>query len=171
MIEFIEPEVDENSVVSLQKVTAENFSEICLLSHTLSEAQRSMVADNAYSMVEAQFSDCAWYRGIYADDIPVGFIMLHSGLDDDELEYDGIMLWRFMIAEPYQKLGFGREALIQVIRYLKKKGYPRLYNSCGEGEESPFEFYQKLGFIPTGGYIDDECELVLDIASWQDTEE
>ncbi|MFV8147885.1 GNAT family N-acetyltransferase, partial [Enterobacter cloacae complex sp.6722787] len=63
MIEFIEPEVDENSVVSLQKVTAENFSEICLLSHTLSEAQRSMVADNAYSMVEAQFSDCAWYRG------------------------------------------------------------------------------------------------------------
>ncbi len=26
-----------------------------------------------------------------------------------------------MIAEPYQKLGFGREALVQVIHYLKEK--------------------------------------------------
>lgn len=162
-----ETTLNPSSVVSLQKITAENFSEICLLSHTLGEAQRSMVADNAYSMVEAQFSDCAWYRGIYADNVPVGFIMLHSGLDDDELEYQGIMLWRFMIAEPYQKLGFGREALLQVINYLQNKGYPRLYNSCGEGEESPFEFYQKLGFVPTGAYVDDECELMLDLNSWQ----
>lgn len=48
MKELIEPEVDENSLVTLQKVTADNFSEICLLSHTLSEAQRNMVADNAF---------------------------------------------------------------------------------------------------------------------------
>ncbi len=101
-MKLIEPELDENSLVT-HKVTADNFSEICLLSHTLSEAQRNMVADNAY-YGGSPVSDCAWYRGIYADDVPVGFIMLHSGLDDDELEYNGIMLWRFMIAEPYQKL-------------------------------------------------------------------
>ncbi len=140
MKELIEPEVDENSLVTLQKITADNFSEICLLSHTLSEAQRNMVADNAYSMVEAQFSSCAWYRGIYADDVPVGFIMLHSGLDDDELEYDGIMLWRFMIAEPYQKLGFGREALLQVIAYLKRKAIRAFITVVAKGRKAHSNF-------------------------------
>ena len=153
--------------IHFMRITATTMNQICDLSKTLSPAHRGMVADNVRSIAEAHFSPSAWMRAIYADDTPIGFIMTHTGSDyEDGIDCPGVFLWRFMIAEPYQGKGYGRQALEKLIQHLKAMGIPRLYTSCGQGEGSPEGFYRKLGFTPTGGHYGDEIELVLNVADY-----
>jgi diamine N-acetyltransferase len=156
--------ININSKVSLREITRETVRTICRLSDTLLPEQQRMVAPNAVSIAEAYFNEHAWFRAIYADETPVGFIMLYIGPDDDNPQEIVYFLWRFMIAGPYQKMGFGRIALQTVIDDLKDRGVTRLGTSCGEGEASPFNFYLKLGFEPTGKMYGDEIGLELKIA-------
>ena len=126
-----------------------------------------MVADNVVSIAEAHFSDSAWFRAIYADQTPIGFIMTHTGSDyEDGIDCPGVFLWRFMIAGPFQGKGYGKRALEKLIQHLKAMGVPVLYTSCGQGEGSPEGFYRKLGFTPTGDYYGDEIELILRIDTY-----
>lgn len=148
--------------VSLRRVTAESVTDICDLSETLSEAQRGKVADNGQSIAEAHYSENAWFRGIYVDEEPAGFVMLHLGGDwHDGIEHDGAFLWRLMIAGPHQGKGVGQCALAMVIRGLRAKGFTELYTSYGLGEASPAGFYARLGFRPTGEMLGDEAEALL----------
>lgn len=150
--------------IHFMHITSATLTKICNLSDTLSPIQRHMVADNVRSIAEAHFSESTWMRAVYADDIPIGFIMTHTGSDyEDEIDCPGVFLWRFMIAGPYQGKGYGKKALDKLIQHLKAMGIPLLYTSCGQGEGSPEGFYRKLGFIPTGDHYGDEIELVLDL--------
>lgn len=149
--------------VSLREVTAETVRTICNLSDTLSEAQKRMVAPNAVSIAQAHFSEHAWFRAIYADDTPVGFVMLYSGPDEEEPPGEVHFLWRFMIAGPHQGKGYGRRALQIVIDDLKAKGVKELFTSCGQGEASPEGFYRSLGFERDGRMFDHEVGLRLDL--------
>jgi diamine N-acetyltransferase len=148
-------------VVSLREVTAETVRTICKLSDTLSDAQKRMVAPNAVSIAEAHFSAHAWFRAIYADDTPVGFVMLYIGPDNDDPSREVYFLWRFMIAGPHQGEGYGRRALQIVIDDLKARGAQELGTSCGEGEASPEGFYRSLGFERDGNMYGDEVGLRL----------
>lgn len=153
--------------VHFMHITATTLNQICDLSKTLSPVQRHMVADNVVSIAEAHFSESAWFRAIYADDTPVGFIMTHTGSDyEDGIDCPGYFLWRFMIAGPYQGKGYGKRALEKLIQHLKAMGIPLLYTSCEQGEGSPEGFYRKLGFTPTGEYYGDEIELVLPVDAY-----
>jgi diamine N-acetyltransferase len=150
------------------RITARTVHSVCRLSETLSPAQRRMVADNALSIAEAHFSESAWFRAIYADKTPIGFIMVHEGSDyDDGIDCPGVFLWRLMIAGLFQGKGYGREALEFLILHLQARGVRELYTSCGQGEGSPEGFYRRLGFVPTGGMYDQEIELVLDLVGYQ----
>lgn len=40
-----------------------------------------MVADNGSSIAIGFCSDAAWFRGVYADETPIGFVMTHTGSD------------------------------------------------------------------------------------------
>src|SRR5690606_33365798 len=96
-----------------------------------------------------------------------GFIMLHIGADhDDGIDCPGVFLWRFMIAGPYQGMGFGKKAIDLLVRDLQIRGFKELYTSYGRGEGSPEGFYKSLGFILTGDTYDDELEAVLDFESY-----
>jgi len=159
---------ENNPDIHFMRVNASLLHQICDLSKTLPPEQRNMVADNVFSIAEASFSDCAWYRAIYADDIPVGFIMTHTGSDyEDGIDCPGVFLWHFMIARDYQGKGYGRKAMEKLIQHLKAMGVPSLFTSCGQGEGSPEGFYRKLGFKPTGDYYADEIELCLDVTSYK----
>ncbi len=148
--------------IHFKRITAQTVIPICKLSETLSTAQRKMVSDNALSIAQAHFSDNAWMRAIYADDMPIGFVLLHTGSDyDDGIDCPGIFLWRFMIAGPYQGKGYGRLAMRRLLAQLQAQGIPELYTSCGLGEASPEGFYKQLGFVPTGEMYGDEIELKL----------
>jgi diamine N-acetyltransferase len=155
--------IDRHSPVTLREITSQTVREICRLSDTLSEAQKRMVAPNAVSIAEAYFCKEAWFRAVYAGEGPVGFIMLYIGPDEDnpgEVEH---FLWRFMIAGPYQGMGFGRQALQVVIDDIKSQGAKVLGTSCGEGEGSPVDFYLGMGFKRTGKMLGDEVGLELEL--------
>ncbi len=151
------PLLDRTAQVSLREITAETVVAICKLSDTLSPAHQQMVDSNALSIAEAYFEPKAWFRAIYADETPVGFLMLYD--DPDEPDY---FLWRFMLAAPYQGCGFGRQAIALLLEYVRTRpGARELLTSCGEGEGSPEGFYTRLGFQRTGEVEDDEVVLRL----------
>jgi diamine N-acetyltransferase len=148
--------------IHFERITAQTVLEICKMSETLTDNQREAVTDNALSIAQAHFSDNVWMRAIYADQTPVGFIMLHLGSDwADGIDCPGVFLWRLMIAKPYQGLGYGKKAVGKLVDHLRALGIPGLYTSFTPGEGGPGEFYRKLGFVPTGDYYGDEPEVVL----------
>ena len=58
------------SIVTLREIDADTVRTICELS--VSDDQRKFVAPNAVSIAQAHFSECAWFRAVYADASPVG---------------------------------------------------------------------------------------------------
>lgn len=146
--------------VALRRITADTVFDICRLSETLSGDQRKLVLDNGISIAQAHFSDTAWFRGIYYGDDPVGFLMLDLAMDSDQ---PGISLWRFMIAAPYQGMGYGRRAIEIIVDQLKSRGTTALYVTYRPGPASAEGFYLSLGFRKTGRVLDGENEAVL---SW-----
>ncbi|RPI33007.1 MAG: GNAT family N-acetyltransferase [Chloroflexota bacterium] len=150
--------------VTLQEITFETVREICNLSDTLSDAQKRMVAPNAISIAQAHFNEYAWFRAIYADDTPVGFVMLYVGPDEDRGKEKAFYLWRFMIASPHQGKGYGRKALQLIFDHVRDLGAKELDTSVGQGEASPEGFYRSLGFERSGEMFDDEVGLRLALA-------
>ena len=152
-----ETPITQNSTVSLREVTAETVRIICQLD--VSEAQKHFVAPNALSIAQAYFEPKAWFRAIYADETAVGFLMLYD--DPEEPNY---FLWRYMIDERYQKLGFGKRAMDLLLEYVRSRpGAHELRLSCHPGEEGPEPFYRKYGFSLTGRMLDSEAEMRIDL--------
>lgn len=153
--------VTSGSRVELREVTAESLQAI--LDLRVSESQERYVASNAKSIAEAHFHPEAWFRAIYADELPVGFLMLHDeNLRPRPRQTDLYFLWRLMVDARYQKLGFGRRAVDLLIAHvLGRPNAHTLRTSCHRGEGSPEGFYRRLGFRPTGRDLEGEVELVL----------
>lgn len=150
-------ENDHYAEGSLREITSETVVQICKLSDTLPEQQQKMVAPNAISIAQAHFSDKAWFRAIYADQMAVGFIMLYD--DSEKPEY---FLWRLMIAGPYQGKGYGRKAIELLIDYVKARpGARELLTSYVPIEGGPEGFYRRMGFEPTGEVDDGEIVVRL----------
>jgi diamine N-acetyltransferase len=151
--------IGTNSIVTLREITEETVVSICKLSDTLSAQHKKMVAPNAVSIAQAHYNQYAWFRAIYADETPVGFIMLYD--NPEEPEY---FLWRLMIAGPFQGFGYGRDAVQSLIEYVRQRpGVKELLVSCVEGEGSPEGFYAKLGFKRTGEILGEEVVMSLAI--------
>ena len=151
--------VSKKSVVSIRDITKDSFFGFCQLS--VSEEQKSFVDSVAESMAEANFSESAWFQGIYADETPVGFLML-----DDQPDIPKYYVWRFMIDQRFQSMGFGRKALDLLIEHVKTRpNASELLTGVILMEGGPMGFYQKAGFELTGESIDREgctnqCEEV-----------
>jgi diamine N-acetyltransferase len=151
------PTITSNSMVSLREVTAETVRTICKLD--VSEAQKHFVASNSDSIAQAYFEPKAWFRAIYADETPVGFLMLFD--DPDNADY---FLWRYMIDEHYQKMGFGKRAMDLLLEYVRSRpGAHELRLSCHPGEDGPEPFYRRYGFALTGKMIGIEAEMRIDL--------
>ena len=151
------PNITRNSSVSLREVTVDTVRTICRLD--VSEEQKHMVAPNAVSIAEAYFEPKAWFRAIYADETPVGFLMLYDNPDGSEY-----FLWRYMIDARYQKLGFGKRAMDLLIDYVRSRpGAHELRLSCHPGEDGPEPFYRHYGFTRTGDWMGDEAVMRIDV--------
>jgi diamine N-acetyltransferase len=157
--------------ISLREVTKDTVRQICEL--TVAEGQRKFVATNAESMAQAYFHPEAWFRAVYADETPVGFVMIEdptlvSGPDTEE----PVCLWRFMMDHRYQGLGFGKRTLELVVKHVRTRTkLDHMLTSCVPGDEGPRNFYLKFGFLPTGEVDDHEIVLRLDFESDDDEAE
>lgn len=145
--------VGRDAVISLRPITRDNARAITRLK--VAPEQEQFVASNAISLAQAHFEKYAWYRAIYADETPVGFMMLYD--DPVQPQY---FLWRLMIDARYQGHGFAWRAIQQLIDYVRTRpGAKELLVSHGQGEGSPAWFYGRLGFQYTGE--EDDGELIM----------
>ena len=143
------------ATVSLREITQETVNSI--LNLRVTKEQEQFVASNAVSIAQAHFSDDAWFRAIYADDTPVGFLMLSD--QPDKGEY---FLWRFMVDAQHQGKGYGHRALELLIDHVKTRPNAKeLFLSHVPGAGSPEGFYRKLGFKHTGEKAGEEFVMKL----------
>ena len=147
--------------VSLREVTAETVLAITRLA--VDKSQEGFVAPNAISFSQALFAPEAWYRAIYLDDAPVGFVMLEDQSQRvPPPEHPQISLWRYMIDARHQGQGIGRAALRLVIEQVRsRKRFATLETSYVPGPGCPEPFYLGLGFRHTGRL--DGREVVLEL--------
>jgi len=147
--------VSPDSVVTLREVTGDTVRDVVRLA--VRDDQTRFVASNAVSIAQAHFAPEAWFRAIYADDTPVGFVML-----SDKPEIPEYYLWRFMIDGRYQGMNFGRRALELIIAHVRTRPAARtLVLSIVPGDGSPQGFYERLGFRLTGEVEDGEHVMQL----------
>lgn len=152
------------SKLDFREINEDNFYEIVELSDTLTPEQKDCVASNAYSIAEGSVHSYAYYRGIYADDKPVGFFMLLVPNDDTKgTEWDKFCLWRFMIAYEEQNKHYGVKTLDHIVGLAKEQGHEEIHTSCHMADVSPYKFYLKYGFSDTGKVDDGEQVLILRI--------
>jgi diamine N-acetyltransferase len=144
--------------VTLRDVTAETMRAVCDLE--VRPAQREFVAPNVMSIAQAYFEPRAWFRAVYADETPVGFVMVHEDPDVPRC-----FLWRFMIAADHQSKGYGRRALDLVVERLRARNlYEQLLSSYVPGDDGPGAFYLAYGFVETGETTHGEVVIRLPLS-------
>jgi len=150
--------VAKDSPISLRDVTRDNLRMVLKLE--VAAHQKHFVASNAISIAQAHYyPEIAWFRAIYAAETPVGFMMLSD--DPVKPEY---FLWRLMIDAAYQKFGFAKKAMELLFEYVRTRpGATEILVSCVPGDGSPYGFYEKLGFTPTGEVDDGEVVMRRDL--------
>jgi diamine N-acetyltransferase len=150
---------EADATVSLREISRDTALSILRLKVT--PEQEHFVASNAVSIAQAHFEPHAWFRGIYADDTPVGFVMLH-----DDPAKGGYYLWRLMIAAEHQRKGYGQRAVEQLIEHVRTRpGAREMLVSYVPGASSPCDFYAQLGFEDTGDTEGAEVVMRLPLQS------
>ena len=146
---------DSNAIVSLREVNDDNVQAVIGLS--VSPEQTDFVAPNVTSLAQAFATTNVWVRAVYADDDPVGFVMLSD--DSDKPRY---YLWRFMIDQDHQRFGYGRQAMTLVHEYVRSRpSGDRIYLSYVPADGGPEPFYKSLGYEDTGRDHGGELEALL----------
>jgi diamine N-acetyltransferase len=153
-------------VVTLREITDENRAGVLELAVT--PAQSTFVDGVADSLEEAADTPdaCPWFRAIYADETPVGFVMITDGIPTGHPQFEWpYYLWRLLIDAAHQGRGYGTAALGLVVAYLRRRpGAVELVTSAVPGDGSPMSFYERSGFQPTGGLLDGEHVYVLPLS-------
>jgi diamine N-acetyltransferase len=145
------------ATVELREITKDTVRAVLKIETT--EEQQDFVAPTSVSIAQAHFEPKAWFRAIYADDQPVGFIMLYD--DADKPEY---FLWRLLVGTDFQHNGYGRAAVEQLAEYVRSRpNATELLTSWVPKPGGPESFYRSLGFVPTGEVDEGEvmARLVL----------
>ncbi|KAF9186017.1 hypothetical protein BGZ51_001361 [Haplosporangium sp. Z 767] len=157
----------KDSTITLREIGKDNWRDIVDL--TTTEAQSPLVSSNVSSLCESHYAADAWARGIYADNTPVGFLMMSIAPEEE-----WYAIWRFMIDQRYQAMGFGRKAIQLAIAHVKDN-HPeakliRLMSAGPEGKkgvstkDSPYKFYTSLGWKEISEYDEEgEVEMGLDL--------
>ena len=128
-------------MINLREITSKNLKSIIDLN--VKEDQKDYVALNSVSIAQGHYSKSAWFKGIFYDDRPVGFVML-----DLIEEENKCFLWRFMIDREYQGKGYGKIALTQVIDFVRSLNlYTYIATSYVPAENGAGGFYKNFGFI------------------------
>jgi diamine N-acetyltransferase len=154
--------VYSHTVVSLRPITDQNREAVEALA--VAPAQRRFVSGVRESILEAaqEPGARALYWAIYADETPVGFVMIADEVDGPD--YIAHFLWKLLIDERHQGQGFGTATLGLVVEYFRNRGVDALWTSAGQGVGCPVAFYKRYGFERTGDSHGDEILLRLEIS-------
>jgi diamine N-acetyltransferase len=147
-------------MISLRAIDESNRRAVEALG--VSAVQRRFVSSVPESLREAAEHPGAraiWW-GVYAEDTPVGFVMIADEVDGPP--YISQYLWKLLIDERYQRRGYGTATLDLIVEYFRSRpGVEVVWTSAGRGEGSPIPFYERYGFEQTGEVVDNEVTLRL----------
>lgn len=162
-------------MLSLQRIDGRNVWDILKLK--VSKEQQNFVAGNDISLIEAYICKTEngqiFPFGIYHDGVPVGFLMIGFGTDsswDDApaIAQNNYDLRRLMIDAKFQGRGYGKEALMLALEFIRT--FP-----CGKAEfcwlsyepnnEVARDLYRSYGFVETGEKDGEEVIAVLRLVS------
>jgi diamine N-acetyltransferase len=144
--------------VELREITSDSVRAICGLE--VAQEQRDFVAPNAVSIAEAHFVPAHWMRAIYADGEPAGFVLTYE-LPDESTYY----LWRFMVADGFQRRGIGRRAMELLLDRWRSIGATVASLSVVPENPGATAFYESLGFRLTGEEEHGELVMRADLSS------
>ena len=147
--------------ITLREVTEDNARDVLAL--CLAPGQERFVSSVADSLAEADENPQGnpWFRAVYADDRPVGFVMLSWDVEPQPPEINGPwFLWKLLIDHRHQGRGYGLEVVRQVVELVRGQGATELLTSHVPGEGGPAGFYARLGFVPRGD-LDPDGEIIL----------
>jgi diamine N-acetyltransferase len=113
-------------MLQLEKINHENLDKVLALE--VSAEQKSFVADNARSIIEAYITTSAnghaFPFAVIDDVTPVGFVMIGFAADDEwtdapEIAKDNYSIWRLMIDKKYQGKGYGKGAMRLALEFVR----------------------------------------------------
>jgi GNAT superfamily N-acetyltransferase len=147
--------------VSLRQITEANIHDV--LGVRTTPEQEQFVTNVADSIAEATDHPQGnpWYRAVYVDEQPVGFVMLSWNVRPQPPHINGPwFLWKLLIDSRHQRRGYGQEVVRQIVELVSAHGATELLTSYVPGDGDPSGFYARLGFVPTGD-VDPDGEIVL----------
>jgi diamine N-acetyltransferase len=158
-------------MIRFEKITDDNYGECIKLDP--GEKGRKYVAPNVNSLAIAyvckENNICTPMPfAIYNDEIMVGFIMMSSLKKDQDNDFDEDTydIWRFMVDKKYQGKGYGREALLKAIEFIKSFPYgpaKTLVLSYLPENEAGSSLYESVGFKATGEIEEGEIVMAYDL--------
>ncbi len=134
--------------VHLRDVTLDNFHEC--ISLEVEESQKGFVASNVKSLAEAKVNPNLFPLAIY-DAVVMGYEKPHLpmvGFTMYEIVAGVGFILRLMIDSKYQRTGYGRAAIQEVIRRLML--YPEvelIATSYHRAHKTASKLYRSLGFV------------------------
>ena len=148
--------------VSLRKIDDTNRTAVLAL-RVAPEQEQFVGGTLREALADAQAYPHAnpWVRAIYAEDVPVGFVMISWNVVPEPPSIIGPwFLWKLLIDSRYQRRGYGRTAVNLIAEIVRAEGGTELLTSYVEGEGEPWSFYKRLGFQKSGER-DDNNEIIL----------
>ncbi len=142
-------------VVTLREITDDNRDIVLALSVAPRQERFVGSVRDALDLAAEYPQANPWYRAVYADDEPVGFVMVSWNVPPQPPHIIGPwFLWKLIIDERFQGRGYGAEAVRQVVRLIRTAGAAELLTSYVPDDGGPAGFYERLGFVPTGEFDD-----------------
>jgi GNAT superfamily N-acetyltransferase len=147
--------------IELREITDANRDEVVALHAGPAEGVFvSSVADSIEEAAETP-EGSPWYRAVYLEGEPVGFVMLSWDVTPDPPDIIGPwFLWKLIVDERHQGGGIGRAIVERVIELIRAEGATELLTSHVVAPGGPDGFYERLGFVPTGAF-DPSGERIL----------
>ena len=132
-------------MVRLEKITAENLDAVLALK--VNDGQNEFVSTTAESLAAAYvYGRTAYPFAVYDDDEIVGFVMM--GYYKVKEYYT---LWKLLIDGRYQHRGYGRQAMMLGIEYMRERfGITEVYTGVHPKNDTAKHLYESAGFEYTG---------------------
>jgi diamine N-acetyltransferase len=120
----------------------------------VADDQRRFVSDVAGSLAEAEEAPEAhpWYRGVYDDGEPVGFVMIAWDVPTEDGMIGPWFLWKLAIDRDHQRRGYGQAVVDAIVEIVRENGGTELFTSYVDAPGGPGPFYARLGFVPAGDH-------------------
>lgn len=158
-------------MISLRKITLENRR--AMFNLEVAEEQRQYVASNLSSVASCYVLSVNGGHPfpfiIYADEQPVGFVMITYGItgyEEPSLAKDNYCILRLMIDKQHQHKGYGREAMGKILEFIRTfpaGGAQYCWIPYKRDNTAAKKLYESFGFRDNGEVFNNESITVLEL--------